>query len=167
MLARALSLAGGITGALGLSQFPEFSQQYAQRLGGAVDELSRVVAGFDADAASVGLDRSAALADLAAGGAMARARAETMQATITRHARLTADLAALDGAGPFTRAYLVPRMTDPVIAERAWQAYRPALPASFEGVTFAGLGYLTGMLVMAALLAGLRRLLRRRHRAAA
>ena len=65
MLVRAITLAGGLTGAAGLSQFPEFSQQYIQRLSGAVDELSRVVAEFDADAAALGLSRGEALDQLA------------------------------------------------------------------------------------------------------
>ena len=58
MLLRAITMAGGLVGAAGLSQFPEFSQQYVQRLGGAVDELSRFVAEFDADAAAVGMTRT-------------------------------------------------------------------------------------------------------------
>ena len=44
MFMRAIAVAGGLAGAAGLSQFPEFSQQYVQRLGGAVDELTAVVA---------------------------------------------------------------------------------------------------------------------------
>ncbi|WP_323766178.1 DUF2937 family protein [Marinovum sp.] len=167
MLAKALSLAGGITGAVGLSQFPEFSQQYAQRLGGAVDELSRMVSEFEADAAAVGLSPAEALSQLSRGESLARARSVTMAATIERHDRLSADLAALEGAGPFTRAYFATRMTDSTIAERAWQAYKPAVPATFEGVTFAGVGYLTGLLVVGALLSLLRRLFGRRQRAAA
>ena len=55
MFARVLTLAGGLSGAAGLSQFPEFSQQYAQRLGGAVEELQLFVEEFDADAAGVGM----------------------------------------------------------------------------------------------------------------
>ena len=38
---------GGLTGAAGLSQLPEFSQQYLQRLAGQVDELTRQVVEFD------------------------------------------------------------------------------------------------------------------------
>ena len=105
MLSKVITLAGGVAGAASFSQFPEFSQQYIQRMGGAVDELTRFVAEFDADAAELGLSREAALVDLAAGGDMGRARAETVAGTITRHARLEADLRALEGAGPFTRAY--------------------------------------------------------------
>ena len=49
MILRALTLAAGLTGAAGASQFPEFSQQYVQRLGGAVDELTRFVAEMQTD----------------------------------------------------------------------------------------------------------------------
>lgn len=165
MIARALTLAGGLSGAAGLSQFPEFSQQYAQRLGGAVDELSRVVAGFDEDAAQVGLTRQEALEDLASGGAMARARAETMAETIDRHADLSADLVALQGAGPFTRAYLAANMTDRQIARRAWENYKPAVPVTFEGAVFAGVGFLTGLLMLGACISLLRMPFRRRRAA--
>ena len=162
MLLRAMTLAGGIAGAAGLSQFPEFSQQYVQRLGGAVDELSRFVAEFDADAAEVGLSRAAALQDLAQGGAMGAKRAETVSATIERHGRLSADLRALQAAGPFTRAYRATRFRDGEIATRAWGAFRPGLPLTFEGAVFAGVGLIAGMVGIAAVLALLRRLLGRR-----
>ena len=52
MLARRLALAIGLLCGLIGTQWPEFSQQYRQRLGGALDELSRIVAAFDAEAAS-------------------------------------------------------------------------------------------------------------------
>jgi len=43
------------------SQAPEFSQQYKQRLGGAINELATVVRQFDEDATSQGLTRQEAL----------------------------------------------------------------------------------------------------------
>ncbi|MDQ2095475.1 DUF2937 family protein [Rhodalgimonas zhirmunskyi] len=161
MILRALTLAAGVTGAAGASQFPEFSQQYVQRLGGAVDELSRFVEEFDADAAQVGLSRDAALKDLAEGGAMGAQRAETMGRTLARYDRLSADLTALSAAGPFTRAYYAGRMGDNEIAERAWATFRPAMPLTFEGVTFAGFGFFTGWIAAAGLLSLVRRLFRR------
>ncbi len=39
------------------SQVPEYAQQYRQRLGGAVDELTRIIAAFDADAARLAISR--------------------------------------------------------------------------------------------------------------
>ncbi|MDO6586495.1 DUF2937 family protein [Salipiger sp. 1_MG-2023] len=164
MITRAFAMIAGMTGAVGLSQFPEYSQQYTQRLGGAVDELSAVVAQFDHDAAGVGLDRGEALRQLATAGEFGAARAESMRQTIARQQRLAGDLAALDGAGPFMRARLAGHLGDPDIAARAWQAFRPALPVSFEGVTYAAAGFGAGWLALA-LVAGLaRRMLRRRPR---
>ena len=149
MIVRVITLAGGLVGAAGFSQFPEFSQQYAQRLGGAVDELHRVVQEFDSDAAGLGLDRAAALTQLSKGGDMGAARALTMGMTIARHDRLAADLDVLQGAGPFTRAYRMQRFRDRELAARAWAAYKPAIPFTFEGAIFAGAGFVGGIMALA------------------
>src|SRR6056297_4171827 len=98
MIIRAIALAGGLAVSVGASQFPEYSQQYMQRLSGAVDELSGVVAQFDADAAGLGLDRVDALEELRAGGRMGEARAISMGYVLERHQRLNHDLAALRGS---------------------------------------------------------------------
>ncbi len=143
MIGRTIALAGGLVGAIGLSQFPEFSQQYRQRLGGAVDELRVVVADFDASAAGAGLTREEALAQLV-GTAFLEARATDMRRVFARSERLSADLAALEGAGPFLRLYEVGRFHDSFILARAWQAYRPAVPLTFEGLVMAGMGALAG-----------------------
>jgi len=150
MILRGIALVGGLAGAIGLSQFPEYSQQYSQRLGGAVDELSRVVSDFDASAQAVGLTREAALEQMAGTAFLDRRRAD-MARTFDRHARLSADLAALRGAGPFMRAYYAARLTDAEIAARAWGDYRPALPLTFAGVVFAGLGFLAGAMMLSGL----------------
>lgn len=161
MIVRALILAGGLTGAAALSQFPEFSQQYVQRLGGAVDELSRVVADFDASAKAEGLTRTAALAQMQGTPFVERRRAD-MERTLARHDRLTRDLAALRAAGPFTRAYEAARLTDPDLVRATWGDFRPALPLTVEGVVFAGVGLVLGWLGMGALLALVRWPFRRR-----
>jgi len=59
---RSLSLVGGLMLAVVLSQFPEYAQQYTQRLAGAVDELKTITGEFDRAAAAAGLSREAALA---------------------------------------------------------------------------------------------------------
>ncbi len=51
MLARRLALPIALIAGLIGSQAPEFAQQYSQRLGGAVQELKRIVAEFDAEVA--------------------------------------------------------------------------------------------------------------------
>lgn len=151
MILRGLTLAGGLAGAAATSQFPEYSQQYIQRLGGAVDALGVVVADFDASATATGLDRDAALAQMQ-GTAFLDSRRVDMANTIGRHANLQGNLIALQGEGPFMRAYHLPKLTDPGIARAAWEVYQPALPLTFAGLSFAALGLLIGMMVIGAVL---------------
>ena len=141
MIIRSLTLCGALCGACAASQFPSFSQQYVQRLGGAVDELARVAADFDASAASLGLDRGQALAQMR-GTPFVEKRRRDMERTFARHDRLSADLAALRGAGPFSRALRVQHVADPELATRTWADFRPSLPLTFEGAAFAGAGLL-------------------------
>lgn len=147
MILRALTLAGGLAGATASSQFPEFSQQYIQRLGGAVDALSGVVADFDASAAAVGLSRDDALAQMQGTDFLERRRKD-MTATFDRYARLRSDLDLLKSEGPFMRAYHMPKLTDPEIARAAWAEYQPAVPLNFAGAVFAAVGFVMGLAVL-------------------
>lgn len=161
MILRSLTLAGGLAGAAATSQFPEFSQQYLQRLGGAVDELSLVVADFDASATAAGLNRDAALAQMKGTDFLERRRAD-MTRTIDRYTGLQSDLSALQGEGPFMRAYYLPKFSDPAIARAAWEVYQPAVPLNFAGVSFGALGLLSGLALMAVILRLLKWPFRRR-----
>lgn len=156
MILRALFLASGLAGAAAFSQFPEFSQQYVQRLGGAVDALGQVVADFDASAAAEGLTRESALAQMT-GTAFVDRRREDMIRTIDRHARLRSDLEALRAAGPFMRAYHVARL-DGEIAHATWHDFNPALPLTFAGAVFGTAGFLVGCLIAGLASTSLRRL---------
>lgn len=140
---RILTLIAGLAGAAGLSQFPEFSQQYLQRLAGAVDELTRVVADFDASANGVGMSREQALQALSE-GAFQQARQADMRRTIARAERLSADLEALRSASMVARALQPQRFTDPEIAAAAWADFRPAMPVTATGAGFAGAGFVGG-----------------------
>ena len=151
LILRSLTLAGALFGAAAFSQFPEFSQQYMQRLGGAVDALGEVTADFDASATAAGLSREAALAQLRGTPFLERRRVDMTRA-FARHARMQADLAVLEGAGPFMRAYRLPHLTDGQIARAAWAVYQPAVPLNFAGVIFAGVGFLLGWIVFGILL---------------
>ena len=168
MIARALALVGGMSGAVGLSQFPEYSQQYIQRLAGAVDELTLFVQDFDSDAASVGLTREAALEDLAKSGDLGAARAETIGTTIVRYEKMSAALEVLQNSGPFTRAYNAVQFNDLDIAQAAMDDFKPAVPVTFEGAVFTGVGFFGGWIGIAILLGVLRLVIfgRRRDRLA-
>jgi hypothetical protein len=155
MIIRTLTLVGGLIAGAGASQFPEFSQQYAQRLGGAVDALSEVVADFDASAVAEGLTRPQALEQMQGTDFIERRRFD-MERTFDRHAVLSEDLKLLKDAGPFTRAYNATRFRDGDVANAAWEAYQPAVPLNLTGAIFAGFGFLAGWISIAAMLAVVR-----------
>ena len=161
MIVRAITLAGGLAVGAGTSQFPEFSQQYAQRLGGAVDALSEVVADFDTSAAVEGLSRSEALEQMIGADFIERRRAD-MERTFDRHAILTEDLRLLAQAGPFIRAYHAARFTDGDVASAAWDVFEPAVPLNLTSAIFAGFGFFVGLIAMSSLMAVIRWPFRRR-----
>ncbi len=142
---RVLALVGGLCGAVTLSQFPEYSQQYLQRLAGAVDELSAVVAAFDASAEGFGLTRAEAL-DQMGGTAFQNQLRTDMTGNIARLERLSADYAALLGTVPLERLTMAWRMNDAELAMRTWADFQPAVPplSSAGGAVSAGLGFGAG-----------------------
>lgn len=158
---RLLTLAAGFAGAFSLSQFPEYSQQYMQRLAGAVDELRAIVVAFDATAAAANLTREEALADLSATPFQTELQA-ALAGQITRYETLAADYHALRAAEPMQRLAQVYRFTDTDLARRTWEDFRPAVPASTDGLICAALGFLLGWGLLSALGGLLRSALTRR-----
>jgi len=161
---RTLVLSLAALAGIATSQLPEFAQQYRQRLGGAVDELARVVAVFDADAASQGVDRQTAIAELSANpGAIARDRARAITDDIVRLDRLTAQQQAFRDAGAGKRLVVLAENFDPELAARALDDFEPAVPATLEGVVAGGVG----AVAVGCIAFGLGRLLRRKRPAEA
>lgn len=156
MIARALALAGGIWGAAGLSQYPEFSQQYIQRLGGQVDALTLVVDEFDRSATANGLTRAAALGQMQ-GTAFLAARKSDMERTFDRQARLSQNLTFLRLATPVERITMPHRMADADTLRATWADFRPAVPLTVAGAIAAALGFLGGWAALRLLLWPLRR----------
>ena len=158
---RILAILGGVAGGVSLSQFPEFSQQYLQRLAGQVDALGQVVTEFDATAARNGLSREAALAEMT-GTAFLNDRHDDLQRVFARYDRLSANLTALREATPLARLAMPQRLADPQTLSATWADFRPAMPVTADGGICAVGGYLAGWAVVAGLFAGLGRLFRRR-----
>ncbi len=151
MILRATILAGGVAGAAALSQLPEYSAQYTQRLGGAVDALSQVAADFDASAAAEGLSRQAALEQMTGSAFVIRRRAD-METSFARLDRLRGDLRAWEAASPLGRVALLPRLTDPDLSAAALRAFTPAVPLTLPGLGLAGLGFVLGGVLVSAFL---------------
>lgn len=133
--------------AAALSQFPAFSDQYVQRLGGQVDALSRVAEEFDASATRAGLTRPEALADLS-GSAFREAHQQDMRHAFHRLDRARMDLQMLRLAGPLERMLLPHRIRDTETLRATWSDYSPALPLTRAGLIAAALGFLMGWLLM-------------------
>lgn len=159
-----LSLVGALVMALVLSQFPEYAQQYTQRLSGAVEELRIITAEFDEAAAEAGLNREAALNRYAlAGDVFIEGRGRSMARTFVRYAELSARLESIRGAGAMERLALLPEYFDSEIGAQTLNIYKPAVPVTVEGFAYAGAGFLGGYLVVAGLLALLYLPFRRRR----
>jgi hypothetical protein len=151
MIGKVLTLAGGLAGAAGLSQYPEFSQQYIQRLGGQVDALSVIVADFDRSATDNNLTREAAL-DQLQGTAFLAARKVDMQNAFARFDRLSADLTFLRLATPIERIAMPHRLADTETFNATWADFRPAVPLTAAGAVATGVGFVAGWGVLSLLL---------------
>lgn len=144
------------------SQVPEFAQQYRQRLGGAVDELNRIIQDFDADAARMHLDRDAGLDRLLANPDMfVRQRGQQIRDDAARAARLERQLQSYQEAGPFWRLATFARSYEPEIARRAAQNFEPAVPVTTEGILTTVIGFLVGWIGGRAIIAPIQRRRRR------
>jgi hypothetical protein len=162
---RMLSVLGGLALGLVLSQFPEYAQQYTQRLGGAVDELRIITAEFDAAAGAAGLTREAAIQRYtAANDTFIEGRGQSMQRTFTRYAELSAMLEKIRGADAAERVTLLPQFMDTEIGARALENFQPAVPVTAEGIAYGGGGFLIGYLVTSGLIRFLLLPFRRRDR---
>jgi Protein of unknown function (DUF2937) len=129
MLARRLALPIAVLAGLIGSQAPEFAQQYRQRLGGALEELNRIVSEFDSVVQRQNLSRAEALKRLEDNSdPLARERGEDMDKAIERAERLNEQIQAINSAGPLMRLYVVATNFDPQIAQRTLDNYEPAEP---------------------------------------
>ena len=145
MLARRLALAIALLAGVIGSQGPEFAQQYRQRLGGALEELKRIVSEFDAEVQRQNLTPAEGLKRLENNSdPLARERGEDMGKTIARAERLNDQIQAMNSAGPLMRLYVVATRFDPDVASSALDNYEPAVPLSVSALTAGGLAALWG-----------------------
>lgn len=159
-----LVLLTALCGAVAASQAPELTQQYRQRLGGAVDELSRVVADFDRDAARSDLTRDEALRTHEGSDVrLFRDRGASMRATIERHERLIDHASRLQSAPALARPLLVATGADRRLLAGTWRDFEPAVPLTAHGFAWTGFGFVLGAVAAWLLMLPFRR----RRRAAA
>ncbi|MEO8758437.1 MAG: DUF2937 family protein [Devosia sp.] len=142
---RIIATVGGLALGLCFSQFPEYAQQYEQRLGGAVDELRAITTEFDSASQQAGLTREQAFSryEAAPDGFLA-GRGLSMQAIFARYDELQTDLADLQGASPLQRLEHLGQYLDSGVGARALQNYKPAVPVTPEGLAWGLAGLVLG-----------------------
>jgi Protein of unknown function (DUF2937) len=140
---RTFSLALGLLGGVIAAQAPEFAQQYAQRLGGAADELRRHVAVLESDAQASGTTRDGAVDRLRTNpDQLVSRRGDAARDDIARLARLSAQQQALAAAtSPLGRVVAMLRDPDLPVARAAYQDFSPAVPTNADGMAAALIGF--------------------------
>ena len=133
MIVRRLALFVALVVGFAMTQLPEFVEQYRQRLGGAIDELSAVIARFDADSAQQGLTEAGGIDRLKANPErFVQQRGEQMAENVERLQRLRDAQARFRSDGPVTR--LVTFLFGGSIAHLAGRPFRGRRPRERERV---------------------------------
>jgi hypothetical protein len=145
MLIRRLALFFAMIAGVISAQFPEYAQQYRQRLGGALDELNAIVARFDADAAQNGLSEPQGVTHLQQNpDPFVRTRGDQMKDVIARRNKLQDQAQMIANGGNFQRVWALVTQADPTIARRAYQSFEPGVPVTTEGFVSALIGFVIG-----------------------
>jgi hypothetical protein len=142
-----------------VGQAPEFAQQYAQRLGGAIEELQRIVDHFDDDSRRSGYDRQGALGLMGRNSEqLVRDQGTRMSETIDRLANLRAQQIAMNQRGAFVRVTALATGADREIAARTWRDFEFALPLSMDAILFTLLSFIASLALSSAAAVGFRRI---------
>ncbi|WP_346433371.1 DUF2937 family protein [Oricola sp.] len=146
--ARTLVVAVGVAGGVVTSQAPEFTQQYRQRLGGALQELRAIVADFEADAARNGLSRAQALSSYrASSDDFLRDRGASMTKTIHRFDTLERQADRFESWPEPALPIAMFGESDAELVKGAWQDFRPGVPVTATGFIWAGIGFVIALLL--------------------
>lgn len=148
LIARTLVFATGAVAALATSQAPEFTQQYRQRLGGALQELRVIVADFDADARRADLTREQALAAYGkSADGFLRDRGMSVARTVRRFESLQDQAERFESWPAIALPAALIGESDAQLVRGAWQDFRPGIPVTPAGAVWAAFGFLFGIVL--------------------
>ncbi len=137
-----------VLGAVGLSQAPEFFQQYLQRLGGHLDEARLVMRRYEVVAQESGITVRELIDTTRAQTAQPVARlGDVIAESQARLDALTVAETALREANLWERPFVFLRHVDWDIAGRAWEVFKPAVPVTVEGLVYAGVGMVLALVL--------------------
>ncbi len=134
-----------ILGAVGMAQFPQFFSQYAQRLGGHLQEAQGVIRKYQLAADHLGISLEQYIdRHIAADNPVFQSSGEVMVEMLSRVETLEAAFNSLQQANPFTRWAVFLQVVDWEIAHQTLRHYTPGLPTSGEGIIYGIAGLLLG-----------------------
>jgi hypothetical protein len=163
MFRRLLNGLAAVAGATSSSQFPTYYQQYLQRLGGRLDQAQVQVERIEAAARENGLtvaqyiERFTVSADPAH-----QQQATILSSEIADLDRLRQAVDALTHAQPIARPWQFLQHIDVETARTTLNDFALPLPLTTEGLVYAGIGLLIGLLLLAGVEGIVRGLFRRR-----
>ena len=138
-----------VVGAVGGSQLPGYIQHYMQRLGGHVAEAEQNVAGWQEIADGTTSGDVAGLANfyLRSTDPEVIAAGSKCTADLARATELRGALDALQGASLWERPFVFVRHLDTEIADATLESFSPNVPLDPEGLVYAALGLVLGILL--------------------
>jgi len=127
------SAVSGGAGGMSLSQAPAFTQAYMQRLGGHLDEARR----------TLGLVERGELLD----NLNMVDRQEAIRQFSERVEQLQQAYDAIAQASPIMQPVVMMRHSESEIAQRAWEAFSPAIPVDTASLVYTGVGIVVALLI--------------------
>lgn len=149
LIARTLYLTGAAVGGSTTSQFPEFFQQYLQRLGGHLDQAVLQANRIREAAAAEKLSLSDYLDSFLTSQVSAhRRQGEILMQELDDAERLRLSLESLMQAPVWQRPFVMASQAEPDILQAAATAFKPAVPLTPEGFIYAAVGAFLGLLLL-------------------
>lgn len=150
LLDRILDRVIAVLGAVIFAQFPQFISQYIQRMGGHVDELTRIISQYKKAAEVSGktlesyiqFHLTATIPDYVNSG-------KIMEANVERYNDLKSALNDLVSSTGYTKFFIFVKEIDSNIFKAAMDNFSPGIPTSIEGAVYAGCGLIMGWLLYA------------------
>ena len=130
------------------SQFPEFRTQYLQRMGGALDEITREVDALDQRASSEGMMRYDYIRRfLKSDDSAIHREGQHMSDLLARQIDLENSISAVNDAPLTQQALMTLLYLDGDAAHATLKQFEPAIPITKSGIFHAFVGFIIGFLL--------------------
>jgi hypothetical protein len=134
------------------AQMPQFIAQYLQRLGGHLDELSRIISQYRDGAKLSGKTLEQFIAThLNSGIPDFMGTGRMMEANLSRYDTLSQSLEAIRTASATVKPFVFIKNADFPIVKGTFLNFTPGVPVTIEGAVYAFCGLITGIIIYSAI----------------